>query len=88
MHPDDEVLTASMTAEFADGPTTRILRLPDHGGGWVPLHVTVTRVELEKNTFVGLISLRLPTADELAATGLPTSVDPSSQTPEAKIAKR
>lgn len=85
VHPDDEALRASMTAEFADGATARILRLPGLGGGWVPLHVTVIRVELEENTFAGLISLRLPTVDELAAVG-PPAADQSSQTPETQTA--
>jgi len=35
-------------------------------GGWVPIHVTAHRVELEENTFAGLLSLRLPSDDELA----------------------
>ena len=37
---------------------------------WVPVHVTVNRVELEPDTYAGLVSLRLPTDDELAAAGL------------------
>ena len=36
----------------------------------MPVHVTVNRVELEPDTFAGLVSLRLPTDDELAAAGL------------------
>ncbi len=40
-------------------------------GDWVPVHVTANRVELEPDTFVGLVSLRLPSDDELAAAGLP-----------------
>ena len=35
------------------------------------MHVTVNRVELEPDTFAGLVSLRLPTDDELVAAGLP-----------------
>jgi hypothetical protein len=75
VHPDDEHLMASMTTEFAQGATARVLRLPGHGGGWVPVHVTVNRVELEPNTFAGLISLRLPTGDELAHAGLSSAGD-------------
>jgi hypothetical protein len=45
-----------------------VLRLRARDGGWVPIHVTVHRVELEENTFAGLLSLRLPTDDELAVT--------------------
>lgn len=57
---------SSMTTEFADGATSRVLRLPGEGSTWVPMHVTVNRVELEPDTFAGLISLRRPTDNELA----------------------
>jgi hypothetical protein len=30
------------------------------------VHMTVSRVEVEPDTFAGLVSLRLPTGDELA----------------------
>jgi hypothetical protein len=49
------------------------LRLPGAGGSWVPVHVTVSRVELEEQTFAGLISLRLPTDQELIDAGLPAA---------------
>ncbi len=71
VHPDDEPLMRSMTTEFAHGATARVLRLPAAGGSWVPVHVTVSRVEVEEQTFAGLISLRLPTDQELADAGLP-----------------
>ncbi|MGH3564382.1 MAG: PAS domain-containing protein, partial [Mycobacterium sp.] len=71
VHPDDKPLIAGMTTEFATGPTTRVLRLRRQGGGWIPMHVTVNRVELEENTFAGLVALRLPTDDELTDAGLP-----------------
>lgn len=70
LHPDDEPLIAGMTTQSATGPVTRVLRLRQQGGGWVPTHVTVNRVELEGDTFAGLVALRLPTADELADAGL------------------
>ena len=44
--------------------------MPAHDGGWVPVHVTVNRVEIDQDTFAGLVSLRLPTAAELADAGL------------------
>ena len=75
VHPDDEELKASMTEEFVNGATSRVLRMPGHESDWVPVHVTVNRVELEPDTFAGLISLRLPTDEELAAAGLPKSPD-------------
>lgn len=71
VHPDDESLVASMTREFANGVTSRILRMRGHEADWVPVHVTVNRVELEPDVFAGLVSLRLPSDDELAAAGPP-----------------
>ncbi len=62
---------ASMTKEFANGATSRVLRLPGDDTPWVPVHVTINRVELEPDTFAGLISVRLPTDEELADAGLP-----------------
>ena len=67
VHPADAHHIPSMSAEFAAGPTARVLRLRANGGGFTPIHVTVNRVELEENTFAGLVSLRLPTEAELAA---------------------
>lgn len=52
------------------GATCAMLRLPTHEGGWVPVHVTVNRVQLDDDTFAGLVSLRLPTESELAAADL------------------
>lgn len=71
VHPDDEHLISSMTTEFADGATSRVLRMPGHDAEWVPVHVTVNRIELEPGIFAGLVSLRLPSDEELAAAGLP-----------------
>jgi triple sensor domain protein len=70
VHPDDEHLMSSMTEEFADGATNRVLRMRGHDVDWVPVHVTVNRVELEPDTYAGLVSLRLPTDEEVAAAGL------------------
>ncbi len=70
VHPDDEQLKAAMTTEFAGGATAGVLRLPGHGGTWVPVHMTVNRVELEEGVFAGLFSVRLPTDNELAEAGL------------------
>lgn len=69
-HPDDEHLLARMTTEFTGGPTAGVVRLRGQAGGWVAMHVTVNRVELEEDTFAGLVALRLATADELTAAGL------------------
>jgi hypothetical protein len=75
VHPDDEHLMSTMTKEFVDGATSRVLRMQGHDVDWVPVHVTVNRVELEPDTFAGLVSLRLPTDEELAAAGLPKPPD-------------
>jgi hypothetical protein len=42
------------------------------------VHVTVNRVELEPDTFAGLVSLRLPTDEELTAAEL--TQDPGAAT--------
>jgi Family of unknown function (DUF5628)/Domain of unknown function (DUF5593) len=71
VHPDDEHLLTSMTSEFAAGASSRVLRMPGHGVEWVPVHVTINRVELDRDTYAGLVTLRLPSDEELAAAGLP-----------------
>ena len=71
VHPDDRPAMVSMTEEFTDEPTSRVLRMRGFDDDWVPVHVTVNRVELEPEAFAGLASLRLPTDDELVAAGLP-----------------
>ena len=71
IHPDDEAKAAAMNSEFAAGAAGAVLRMPGRDGGWVPVHVTVNRVEIDTDTFAGLVSLRLPTPAELAAAGLP-----------------
>jgi hypothetical protein len=65
VHPDDAAAMASMTTEFDGGAASRVLRLRANGGGWTPIHVTAHRVELEEGIFAGMLSLRLPTQDEL-----------------------
>lgn len=78
VHPADDVVIARMTTEFAIGPTAGILRLHGHGGNWVPMHVTVNRVELEESTFAGLVALREPTDDEIVETPPPVIDTPAS----------
>ena len=65
-HPNDIRYLEPMTTEFEAGAASRVLRLPGNDGGWVPIHVTVDRVEVDKGIYAGLITLRLPTPDELA----------------------
>ncbi|ORW72301.1 PAS domain-containing protein [Mycobacterium saskatchewanense] len=71
VHPYDEHLMFAMATEFANGATSQVLRMRGHEVDWVPVHVTVNRVELEPDVYAGLISLRLPSDEELAAAGLP-----------------
>ncbi|MEE6177092.1 PAS domain-containing protein [Mycobacterium sp. 050134] len=71
VHPYDQHLMAAMATEFANGATSQVLRMRGHEVDWVPVHVTVNRVELEPDVYAGLISLRLPAENELAAAGLP-----------------
>ncbi len=67
VHPGDAHHMARMTIEFAEGATAGVLRLRAKDGGWTPVHMTVHRVELEPETFAALVSMRLPTEEELAA---------------------
>ena len=76
MHPDDhERFSARMTEELHEGSTSGVIRLPGNDGGFSPLHVTVSKVELEDGVTAGLVTLRLPTDSELADVGL----DPNGQ---------
>lgn len=65
VHPDDEVHLAEMATAFDSGTASHVLRLRALDGGWTPIHVTAHRVEIDDDTFAGLLSLRLPTEDEL-----------------------
>ncbi|HEX2286840.1 MAG TPA: PAS domain-containing protein, partial [Mycobacterium sp.] len=69
VHPDDAPHMARMTIEFGTGATSGVLRLRANDGGWTPVHMTIHRVELAKNTFAGLVALRVPTAEEVGAVG-------------------
>lgn len=67
-HPDDTRQRTAMTEEFPDGePTGRVIRLRGVDRDWVPVHVTLHRVELEPEVYAGLIVMREPTEEELAA---------------------
>jgi hypothetical protein len=72
VHPDDESVIAAMTTDFTNGPACGVVRLKGNGGGWVGMHVTVNRFNLDDYTIAGLISLRLPTEAELGAARLTT----------------
>jgi Family of unknown function (DUF5628)/Domain of unknown function (DUF5593) len=67
VHPDDNAQMEKMEAEFASGTTSGILRMAALGGGWTPVHVMCSRIELEENVYAGLVMLREPTVTELGA---------------------
>ncbi|MGV0992902.1 MAG: PAS domain-containing protein [Mycobacterium sp.] len=75
MHPDDrEHLAEQMAEELGLGATHAVFRLPGNTDGeWVPMHVTINRLELESGVYGGLVTLRLPTDDELSDAGLERS---------------
>ncbi len=77
MHPADlQRLSTKMTEELDTGTTSAVLRLPGNDGGFVPLHVTVSKVELEDGVTAGLVTLRLPTESELSEAGLAADGQP------------
>jgi hypothetical protein len=85
VHPDDHPQMAKMATEFASGATSGVLRMAAHGGGWTPVHVTVNRLELEKDTYAGLATLREPTVTELAAaSGDPAGPKRKARSPKTK----
>jgi hypothetical protein len=70
VHPADRRRMAAMADEFVPtGAAAGVLRMMAKGGGWTPVHVTVNRVQLEKDVFAGLAALRLATDAETAAAG-------------------
>lgn len=77
MHPDDrEHFAERMTSELEQGVTSAVLRLPANDGGFVPLHVTVSQVQLDEGVTGGLVTVRLPTEAELADVGLDQAGQP------------
>jgi len=76
MHPDDyEHYKARVIAELETGSASAVLRLGGNEGEWVPLHITLSRMELDNGVYGGLMLLRLPSSDELYDAGL----DPAEQ---------
>lgn len=70
VHPEDRSQMAKMAEQFTTGTASGVLRMVAKDGSWTPVHVTVNRVELDDDVFAGLATLRKPSAEELAATGL------------------
>lgn len=70
LHPEDVGdIAGRMRKELKSGTTSAVLRLPGNDSDWIPLHITISRVELDEGITGGLVSVRLPTADELGTTG-------------------
>jgi hypothetical protein len=82
VHPDDGAELARIMTELDHGATSAVLRLRTADGDWVPVHVTINRIELEPDTFAGLATLRLPTDEELRAAGLPPAATNPSSSPD------
>jgi hypothetical protein len=87
VHPADAPHMARMTIEFGSGATSGVLRLPALGGGWTPVHMTINRVELDKDSHAGLLALRIPTEEEVAAADLDYIEDGVSSVEPGKSAK-
>lgn len=66
VHPADLRHMATMTTEFSTGMTSAVLRMRTAAGGWQPVHMTINRIELDADTYAGLVALRLPADHEVA----------------------
>lgn len=69
-HPEDPLLDEATVDELANGAVCRVLRLPGSDGEWIPLHLTLSRVKIDRGIYGGLVTVRLPSARELAEAGL------------------
>lgn len=87
VHADDRPQMAIMAREFATGTASGVLRMAADDGGWTPVHVTVNRVELGDDIYVGLATLRQPRDDELAATPVPGPTAPPTRKARSRKAK-
>ena len=86
VHPADRGQMAKMAAEFATGSASGVLRMKANGGGWSPVHITVNRVQLDEDVYAGMATLRIPTAEQIAAAGLEDIDD--AQPPKRKAKPR
>jgi hypothetical protein len=87
VHPADAPIMKRMALDFSGGSASGVLRLRDGHGGWTPVHMTVNRVQLEEDTFAGLISLRLPSDEEVAGAGL-ADVEETLEQPQPKDVRK
>ena len=84
VNPADAQHMARMAVEFGNGATSGVLRMRSKDGGWTPVHMTINRIEIEKDTFAALLALRLPTEDELAVMEFDEGADGDDQPPSPK----
>lgn len=70
VHPDDLAKLINTPAEFESGGTTLIARMSHDEDAWVPVHITINRIELEPGLFVGLLAMRRATDAETAEADL------------------
>ena len=84
VNPADARHMARMAVEFANGATSGVLRIRSTDGGWTPVYMTINRIELEEDTFAGLVAMRLPTESELAAVEFDEVADDEQPSPSAK----
>ncbi|MCK0176959.1 PAS domain-containing protein [Mycolicibacterium sp. F2034L] len=75
VHSDDSIQLARLIVEFAKGTATTVLRMRTTDGEWTPVHLTLNRVELEPGAVAGLVSVRLPTREELDVAQLTRAAD-------------
>lgn len=87
VNPADALQMARMTLEFSNGSTSAVLRLRAYDGGWIPVHMTINRIELEPDTFAALLALRLPTEAELELVDFTADDDDDAPSDEKKSRK-
>ena len=84
VNPADARHMARMAVEFANGATSGVLRIRSAEGGWTPVYMTINRIELEEDTFAGLVAMRLPTESELAVVEFDEVADDEQPSPSVK----
>lgn len=73
VHPDDQEALYALADELGPRGTSRVLRMATYDGGWLPVHITLNRIEIEPGIFVGLLTLRDATPCDEADPPEPTS---------------
>lgn len=85
-HPGDYPAIERMARDFEKGiPASQVLRLRAVGGGWTPVNVTAQVVDNDGDGHAGLLSMRLPTDAELAASA---DAEPARKTLSGKLRAR